>query len=59
MKEKETQSNAVISIISAAIIILILALFGKSQAAGLLEPINDDNLQISVKSHVVKVVVRK
>lgn len=57
MKEKESQSNSVLTIITAGVIFLTLALFGKSNAAGLLIPVNGDSSQISIKSHDVKVVI--
>jgi len=56
MKEQKTTSTLVISIISALVIFLILAV-SQSQAAGLLKPKNGDESLISIKSHDVNVVI--
>jgi Ca-activated chloride channel family protein len=57
MKEKDTQSTFIISLISAALFFLILTIFGQSQAAGLLKPKTGDDSLISIKSHNVSVVI--
>jgi len=57
MKEQKKEHTWIISLISATIIFLILAVFAKSQAAGLLKPKNGDQSLISIKSHNVSVVI--
>ena len=57
MKEKDTQSTFIISLISATLFFLILSIFGQSQAAGLLKPKTGDDSLISIKSHNVSVVI--
>ncbi|MBT8353622.1 MAG: VIT and VWA domain-containing protein, partial [Desulfofustis sp.] len=49
--------SLVISLIAAFVFGLILAVFGTSQAAGLLKPKTGDHSQIAIKSHDVKVVI--
>lgn len=57
MKTDKNGSSLITTIITVAAFFLILAVFGKSQAAGLLKPKNGDDSAISIKSHDVSVVI--
>lgn len=57
MQREKCQNSLITSIIAAFVFFLILGVFVKSQAAGLLKPVNGSDLQITIKSHDVKVVV--
>lgn len=50
-------NSLITSIIAAVLFFLILGVFGKSQAAGLLKPVNGNDSLIAIKSHDVKVVI--
>ena len=56
---EKKSSSLVISIIAALVFGLVMAVFGTSQATGLLKPETGDQLQISNKSHNVRVVINK
>lgn len=57
MHKEKCQSSLITAIIATFIFVLILGVFGKSQAAGLLKPVNGSDSLISIKSHDVKVVI--
>ena len=57
MKDQQTKSSFIMTVISAALFFLILAVFGKTQAAGLLKPKNGDPSLVSIKSHAVSVII--
>lgn len=57
MCRERKSSSLVISIIAAFVFGLIMAVFGSSQAAGLLKPKNGDQSQIAITSHEVQVVI--
>lgn len=57
MKTDRNSSSLVTTIISVVAFFLILAVFGKSQAAGLLKPKTGDSSAIAIKSHDVSVVI--
>lgn len=50
MREQNSESRLIVIIIATAAFFLILAVFGKSQAADLLTPNTREELQISSKS---------
>ena len=58
MNEHKKQDTAIVTVITAAIIVMVIALFGRSvQAAGILKPVNGDESQVSLVSHNVSVVI--
>lgn len=57
MCHEKKSSSLVMSIIAALVFGLVMAVFGTSQAAGLLKPATGDQNQISIKSHNVRVVI--
>ena len=57
MCREKNSSSLVISLIAAMVFGLVLAVFGTSQAAGLLKPKTGDQSQIAIKSHQVEVVI--
>lgn len=58
MNEYKKQDTAIISVISAAVFFLIIALFGRSvEAAGILKPVNGSQSQVYLVSHNVSVVI--
>lgn len=57
MCHEKMSSSLVMSILAALVFGLILAVFGTSQAAGLLKPKTGDQSLISIKSHNVRVVI--
>ena len=57
MCHEKKSSSLVMSIITALVFGLVMAVFGTSQAAGLLKPKTGDQSQIAIKSHDVRVVI--
>ena len=57
MCREKNSSSLIISLIAALVFGLVLAVFGTSQAAGLLKPKTGDQAQIGIKSHHVQVVI--
>ncbi|MCP3928103.1 MAG: hypothetical protein GY705_03270, partial [Bacteroidetes bacterium] len=57
MKQQDNHGSLTITFFAAVTFFLILAVFGKSQAAGLLKPKHGDDSKISIKSHHVDVVI--
>lgn len=57
MCHERNSSSLVISILTAFVFGLVMAVFGTSQAAGLLKPKTGDQSQIAIKSHQARVVI--
>ncbi|WP_028580214.1 VIT domain-containing protein [Desulfogranum japonicum] len=56
--QRDAKNNSWVSaLMTGLIIVLVLGVFGKSQAAGLLKPKNGGADQISIKKHAVSVVL--
>jgi len=57
MVPEKCQKPLIVAIITAFVFFMILGVFGKSQAAGLLKPKTGGDSQIAIRSHDVKVVI--